>query len=240
MVVIGITGNGGVGKTTIASNLGACLAVSGIRTLIIDANLYSPSVGAHFGVQTRYTIHDFVQNSQMGLEWLLYNIHGLKDLYLILGNDIRLPNPNISFRPIGGLIELVREYFGTILVDFPPGLPVSSRSLIDHLDYQILVIDPTVVPRRNLIPWVDELIMKYTTLGKDEMFVVINKPLIAEKDLRRLEGHIEEELGLPLLATIPYEPELIESLHAKTPSPLLETLPEALEILAAEITELFL
>jgi len=240
MVVIGITGNGGVGKTTLASNLGVCLAVGGIRTLLIDANLYFPGVGTHFGVQSRYTIHDFIRDPHMDLEWLIYNIHGLKDLYLILGDEAYLPHPNISFRPVGGLIELVREHFGMILVDFPSGLPVSSHPIIEHIDYQILVIDPTVVPRIDLIPWVDELIKKYLALGKDEVFVVINKPLIAEKDLYRLEEHIEGELGVPLLATIPYEQEIIEGLHAGTPSCLLGNVPEALGVLAAEIIEIFL
>ena len=240
MTVIGITGNGGVGKTTLVSNIGTCLATDGIRTLLIDGNLYFPSLGTHFGLHPRFTIHDFLRNPHMDIEWLIYHLPGMKDLYLILGNETLLPHPRLSFRAVGRLIELVREHFGMIMVDFPSGLPVASHPIIEHINHQILVIDPTVVPRIDLIMWVDELIKKYIALGKDEVFIIINKPLIDENELYKLEEHIVDDLGLPLLGTIPYEPEILESLHTEVPACLLGNASSAIGAIAAEIVDVFL
>lgn len=240
MTVIGMTGNGGVGKTTLVSNIGTCLAADGIRTLLLDANLYLPGLGTHFGIQPRYTIHDFVENPQMDVEWLLYNLPGIKDLYLVLGNETVLPSSQFSFKAVGRLIEILREHFGMVLVDFPSGLPIEPHPLINHLDYQILVIDPTAVPRIDLTAWVDELIKKYIALGKDEVFIILNKPLIGESELEKLEKHIADDLGLPLLGTVPYEPQILESLHTGVPAFLIGTAPGAIGAIAAEIAEMFL
>ncbi|MDY6778038.1 MAG: P-loop NTPase [Candidatus Nanohaloarchaea archaeon] len=40
-------GKGGVGKTTITSNLGSALTEFGVDTTVVDANLTNPNLGFH-------------------------------------------------------------------------------------------------------------------------------------------------------------------------------------------------
>jgi ATP-binding protein involved in chromosome partitioning len=49
VIVVG-SGKGGVGKSTVAANLGCVLAARGHRVGLIDADLYGPSMGMMFGV----------------------------------------------------------------------------------------------------------------------------------------------------------------------------------------------
>lgn len=59
--VIGVISiKGGVGKTTVVSNLGATLAYEfGKKVLVIDANFSAANLGLHLGiVDPEITIHD--------------------------------------------------------------------------------------------------------------------------------------------------------------------------------------
>jgi len=238
MRVIGITGTGGAGKTTLAANIASCLALDGIRTLLIDADLYFPNVGTHFGTRSRYTIHDFLGNTHMDVEWLLHPVHGVKGLYLILGDESRIPGPSVSYKPLGSLIELVRENFGAIIIDFPSGLPIMTHSIVEHLDYQVLVIQPEAVPRQDTIPWVKELVLKYSRLGTGKPLIVLNKHFLSRKEELRIESYIADELGYPVLVSIPHDRRFIESLHEGMPLCLLGDFPESVAILGAEIAAL--
>ena len=50
-VVLVASGKGGVGKSTVASNLAVALAKSGARTGLLDADIYGPSAPVMFGIQ---------------------------------------------------------------------------------------------------------------------------------------------------------------------------------------------
>jgi len=48
-IIVINSGKGGVGKTTTAINLGACLNLMGKEVVVVDANLNTPNIGLHLG-----------------------------------------------------------------------------------------------------------------------------------------------------------------------------------------------
>src|SRR5690348_16977161 len=52
-VVLVMSGKGGVGKSTVATNLALALARSGYRTGLLDADIYGPSIPTMLGVSGR-------------------------------------------------------------------------------------------------------------------------------------------------------------------------------------------
>jgi len=56
------SGKGGVGKTTVTSNIGAALTQFGSDTIVLDANLTNPNLGFHLGIPLYpKTLHDVLK-----------------------------------------------------------------------------------------------------------------------------------------------------------------------------------
>ena len=72
MRIIAVTaGKGGVGKTTLTTNLGVSLCKLGFRVCIIDANFTAPDVALHFGFTPETTIWEVLKGKEP-LEDALY------------------------------------------------------------------------------------------------------------------------------------------------------------------------
>jgi len=233
----GVTGPGGAGKTSLTVNLGALLAHDGVRTLLIDADLYFPDMAFHLGIKSPYTISTYLKNPRVDLEWLIhrYRLHGL---YAVIGDTEASPDPDAPYSKIPGLLEMLRHFYGAILVDFPPGLPVAAHKVVDMLDFQILVIDPSNVPLVDTEGHVEATIRKFREMGCPNFGVVINRPFLPQDRLEDLISFIEDTLEVPLYGIIPFDPAIFEETSSGIVSP--EVAFEPLRGLAGLIEDRFL
>ena len=53
-IIVIASGKGGVGKSTVAVNLAVSLTRQGLKTALVDADLYGPSIPMMFGVQNEH------------------------------------------------------------------------------------------------------------------------------------------------------------------------------------------
>ncbi|HEX6939252.1 MAG TPA: AAA family ATPase [Longimicrobiales bacterium] len=138
---------GGVGKTTTAINLGACLAVAERRTLVIDID---PQGNATSGLGLRRgeieaSIYDvLIEGVPIG-EVLRREIHfpyldvvpSSRDL---VGAEVELVNRAQREQVLRRALEPIREEYDFILVDCPPSLGLLTLNTLTAADAVLIPI----------------------------------------------------------------------------------------------------
>ena len=139
-VVAVSSGKGGVGKSTIATNLAAAWADEGFRVGLLDADIYGPDIPTMFGVHDRPRME--------GDEVVPLEAHGVR--LMSLGFLVDEDTPAIWRGPI--IQGVVRQFLQQVrwgeldylVVDLPPGTGDAQLSLAQlvRLDGGVFVTTP--------------------------------------------------------------------------------------------------
>src|SRR4051794_29034256 len=127
---------GGVGKTTTAVNMGACIAEAGYRTLLVDLDPQcnaTVALGLARGAEaTTYTCllgeGGFLEAAVATAVPHLHVVPSTPDL---AGATVELPRLPGSERRLSDALEAVRPHFDYVVLDCPPSLgPLSVNALV--------------------------------------------------------------------------------------------------------------
>lgn len=130
----------GEGKTTTAVNLAILLAESGVRVILVDADLRRPNVGKYLGME-----------EAVGLSTVLINQVTLADAIQPWGPDGSLkvltsgasaPNPSelLGSTSMDKLLRQLEEQFELVVLDAPPLLPVTDPALLGQIASGIMLV----------------------------------------------------------------------------------------------------
>jgi pilus assembly protein CpaE len=187
--VISVFGaKGGIGKTTIASNLGVSFAQAGNRTIIIDLDLQFGDVNLFFDLEPRDTIAELVQVKQ---SFDIDTVRGFIKLHSSGVSVLCAPkSPEFSEiikgEHIEKIINTIRPYYDYIIVDTPSVFNETTLVGIENSDMLLLVVSLDISSLRNARISMDVL---ESLQQKDKVNVLVNRNapgIISVKDAQSI------------------------------------------------------
>jgi ATP-binding protein involved in chromosome partitioning len=214
---------GGVGKSTIATNLASALARKGLRVGLLDADVYGPSIPTMFGLQS-------AEPDKSGEKLIPLVAGGLK--LMSIGFMVDANAPLIWRGPIvtSAITQLLQDVewgnrddpLDVLIIDMPPGTGDAQLTLVQKvaLDGAVIVSTPQDVAladvRRGIAMFDRTHCPVLGVIENMAWFEDANGTRIhifGEGGARRIAG----QFGVPFLGEIPLEQRLREDADFGTP-----------------------
>ena len=208
------SGKGGVGKSTVSTNLAIALSEQGLKTGLMDSDIYGPSIHIMMGVEER----PLVNESQKIIPIDKFGIK-LMSMGFLIDNDAPLiwRGPLVMKAVEQFLRDVVWGELDILVIDLPPGTGDAQLTLVQKtpLSGAIIVTTPQEVAlvdaRRGL--------KMFQKVGTPVLGIVENMSYFVCPDCGKKtaifgsEGgaRSSRELNVPLLGQIPIEASITES-----------------------------
>jgi septum site-determining protein MinD len=203
------SGKGGVGKTTLTSNLAAILSKMGYETLAIDANFTDPNLGIHLGTHlVTKTLHDVLRGDEK-LENVIYT-HPL-GFKVIPGSLSINALKNINYKKLSSIILKLLSKFDFILLDSAAGLGEETMSAMDSVGEVLVVTNPDLPSVTDAFKTIKYAEKK----NKKVIGVVLNRVKKTQYELN--EKELSEMFGVPIIGSVPEDISIAKSIHKKIP-----------------------
>ncbi|MPZ14551.1 MAG: P-loop NTPase [Chloroflexi bacterium] len=210
-VVAVASGKGGVGKSTVATNLAIALGQTGARVGLVDADIYGPNIPLMMGFREKPELYGNEQNKIVPL--MRYGIK-LMSIGFFLSED---DNPVIWRGPMvhGAINQFLRDVdwgeLDYLVVDLPPGTgdaPLSLSQLVPVAGV-IVVTTPQDVALQDVMKGV----AMFEKLGVPIVGVIENMSYFACPhcgETTEIFGHgggerMSQKFGIALLGQIPLD-----------------------------------
>ena len=203
------SGKGGVGKTTVAVNLGVALSNLGLRIVLVDLDFGLNNLDVVMGVENR-VIFDMLDvfEGRCRIKQALVQSDYRKNLFVFPSGKIDFSN-RITGQNVKLLIESLNSVFDYIIIDCPAGIDLGFHRAVSCADEAIVVVTPNLTSLRDA----DKVVSILQSYQLEKVSLVLNRvrgDLIANKKMMA-PSDVEELLKINLMAILPEEDEVFLS-----------------------------
>jgi pilus assembly protein CpaE len=214
-IVTVFSAKGGVGKTTFATNIGAHLAMTGHKALLVDMDLAFGDVGISLQLMPKSTMMDAVAMSghldEQGLRSLVTRHHasGLDALCAPTepSDADRIPSHSVS-----EVLRVARRYYDAVIIDTPPAFTEQVLASFDLSDVMILIATLDIPAVKNLRLTMETLDLLGTP--SERRLIVLNRS-DAKVGLRAED--VVTAIKQDIIATVPNSSDVPASVNRGVP-----------------------
>ena len=220
------SGKGGVGKSTIAVNIACSLAKLGLKTGLLDADIYGPNTPSMLGVsEENPKVTDGVGNDQRLIPINKYGISLVSMGFLIEeGQPVIWRGPMLNSIIRQFLYQVEWNNLDFLVIDLPPGTGDAQISLAQSVPISGAIVVTT--PQQVSLQDSRRGLAMFRQLGVPLLGIVENMSVFIPPDMPNKKYEIfgkgggkilAEENNLQLLAQIPIEIPLVDESNKGIP-----------------------
>ena len=161
----------GEGKSFISTNLGAVLAISGKKTVILEFDIRKPKIMEGLGLNERKGLTNFIVGN-LTINEITYPVPGQENLFVIPCGPLP-PNPSemLLDEKIAMLFTLLKQQFEVIIIDTAPvGLVSDAITLGQQADATMYIVRHNYTFKKQ-IQLIDEI---YSAQKLPHLAIIIN------------------------------------------------------------------
>lgn len=201
---------GGVGKSTIATNLAAAIQTLGKRVCIVDLDVQGGDVAIMLQLLPIRSLSDIeslggVFDTSGVLSLLTTHHSGVSVLAAPLHLEAR---DSVSPAQVTKVLEVLKTAFDVIVVDTSPAFDDLGLSAFDHSDYLVLVGTLDIPALKNLKMATGTLDL--LSMPRSQWRLVLNR---ADSKVGLTPAEFEKTLGLSISASIPTSRDVLASVN---------------------------
>jgi len=207
--IIGIvSGKGGVGKTTLVANLALSLKEFGERVAAVDCNITTPHLSFYLGAYDYPLALNDVLKGDAVITSASYYHNGI---LIVPASQSVEDLVDVDIARLGERLPALKNLADVILLDSAPSLGREALSVLKASDEIIFVTTPLLPAVKDVLKC-KEVIKK---LDLEMVGIVLNMVRNEKHELKDRE--IEKITGLPVIAKIPFDKNVLDALSMKTP-----------------------
>jgi len=171
LVILVTSSTSGEGKSFIATNMGAVVALSGKKTAILEFDIRKPKIMSGLGLGKRKGVTNYIIGG-IPFEDLAVKVPGVENLDVIPCGPIP-PNPSelLLDDRLNNFIKRLKEHYDVVIIDTAPvGLVGDAIVIGSHADVSLYVIRHNYTFRKQL-QLMDEI---YVTKRLPRLSIVLN------------------------------------------------------------------
>ena len=213
--ILVMSGKGGVGKSTVSTNLAVALSMDGFEVGLLDADIHGPNIPKMLGIESRLVVGS---NGGMRPVEAFPHLKVMSTAFFIGNQD----NPVVWRGPLKH--SAISQFLGEVewgnldflVVDLPPGTgdePLSVAHLIKNVDGSVVVTTPqdvALLDSRKAV--IFSRMLRIPVIGIVENMSGLECPHChKEIPLFKIGGgeKAARDLKVPFLGRIPIDPEMV-------------------------------